>query len=168
MLALLCQSLYPLREWFFLTIKCSEGKFVRALQQWNVDGSKIEKAALRRLSVLMNATLEEITAPRTRAGDSVNLEADNGSRGCRTPHERALPFKHRSRARSWDPLRQGKIGGKAPSVAGERKVAEGREGKKKHGTKTDVRPQEGYPTLFGSARFLLTVPTRSSTPEIDP
>lgn len=29
--------------------------------------------------------------------DAVSLEADNGSRGCRTPHERALPFKYRSR-----------------------------------------------------------------------
>jgi len=34
-----------------------------------------------------------------RAGDALSIsEADNGSRGCRMPRERALPFKHRSRA----------------------------------------------------------------------
>lgn len=31
------------------------------------------------------------------AMDAVNLKADNGSRGCRTSHEKALTFKHRPR-----------------------------------------------------------------------
>lgn len=44
------------------------------------------------------------------AMDAVNLEADNGSRGCRMPHEKALTFKHRSRG--------GGGGGEAPQDKG--------------------------------------------------
>lgn len=44
------------------------------------------------ISVLReNATLNHCALDSSK---TVNLDADNESRGCRMPHERALPLKH--------------------------------------------------------------------------
>jgi len=63
----------------------------------------------------------------------VNLEADNGSRGCRMPHERALSFKHRS-CRAMKLLKTRGNWMKAIVEIGEK--GKSVEGRKKRGTKT--------------------------------
>lgn len=67
--------------------------------------------------------------------DTVNLEADNGSRGCRTPHEKALTFKHRPR-RLEAPQDKGKLD---ESRCRSRCDGEDGRGKEKTWNENDVR-----------------------------
>ncbi|KMQ95998.1 hypothetical protein RF55_3746 [Lasius niger] len=91
--------------------------------------------------------------------DTVNLEADNGSRGCRTPNEKALTFKHRLRG-GLELLKTRENWMKAVVVAGVAgKMVEGR---KKRGMKTVFaakRISDPFPFYPVSTRAFYMIPT---------
>lgn len=124
------------------------------------------KAGTRYVSMIGSFSWELNFRENHCAMDSVNLEADNGSRGCRTPHEKALTFKHRPR-RGVKLLKTRGNWMKVVVVAGVAgKMVERR---KKHGMKTVFaakRISDPVPFYPVSIRAFYMVPTMSRDPPL--